>query len=47
MYKIKSPSGKTHTVQAESIYHAIQLTIQLDGGLFTTSEYFKLNKIKK
>jgi hypothetical protein len=43
-YRIKSPSGKTITVFAESFYHAINMVMGQEGYIYQSLEYFKLNK---
>jgi len=45
-YSIKSPSGMTLRVSADSIYHAIQIAIGLDDYKYELKEYFNLNPIK-
>jgi hypothetical protein len=44
LFKIKSPSGKTIQILAETIYHACQLAVQNENYQFTNVEYLKLNK---
>jgi hypothetical protein len=44
LFKIKSPSGVTLTIYAESIFHACQIAVQNEGYKFTNVEYLKLNK---
>lgn len=44
LYEIKSPSGVTLKVYAESIFHACQIALQNEGYKFSNVEYLKLNK---
>lgn len=43
-FKIKSPSGKTLLIIAETIYHACQLAVQNENYKFSNTQYLKLNK---
>ena len=43
-YRIKSPSGKTIPIFAESLYHAINLVMGQEGYIYPSLKYFKLNK---
>jgi len=42
-FSIKSPSGIKHKIQAESIYHAVQIAIRIDKWKYSASDFFKLN----
>jgi len=44
LYKIKSPSGITLQVLADSIFHACQIAVEKEGYKCSNVEYLKLNK---
>lgn len=46
-FYIKSPSGKILPIYAETIYHAIQKAMVVDGFSYNQTEYNKLNPAKK
>lgn len=46
-YKIKSPSGKTIEVTAETIYEACEIAKIRELSRYTNAQYLKLNKGKK
>ena len=43
-YNIKSPSGKTFKLNADSIYHAVQIAVELESYKYSNIEYLKINK---
>ena len=42
-YRILSPSGHWHTVQADTSFIAVQQIIQHDAGQYPSTDYFRLN----
>lgn len=44
LYQIKSPSGKTFSVIATSIYHAIQIIVDKEEYKYSNVEYLNINK---
>jgi len=44
LFKIKSPSGKSFTIIAESIYHAVSKVVGIEEGKYSNIDYLKLNK---
>jgi hypothetical protein len=46
-FKIKSPSGKTIEVTAETIYEACEIARRKETWAYSNAEYLKLNKGKK
>lgn len=46
-YKIKSPSGKTLEVTAESIYDACEKAKIRELSKYSNAQYLKLNKGKR
>jgi hypothetical protein len=46
-YIIKSPSGKTFTVVADSIYHAVSKVVNIEGWKYSNIDYLKINICKK
>jgi len=46
-YHILSPSGKTHTLTADSFYAAIQMAVRKDEWKYAARMYFNLNPQKK
>jgi len=44
LYQIKSPSGKTYSVIASSIYHAVQIIVDKEEHKYSNGEYLKINK---
>jgi hypothetical protein len=47
IFLVKSPSGKILPTWAETIYHAIQKAMVVDGFNYNQIEYNKLNTAKK
>jgi hypothetical protein len=47
IFLVKSPSGKILPTWAETIYHAIQKAMVVDGFNYNQTEYNKLNPKKK
>jgi hypothetical protein len=47
IFLVKSPSGKILPTWAETIYHAIQKAMVVDGFNYNQIEYNKLNPKKK
>jgi len=47
IFLVKSPSGKILPMYAETIYHAIQKAMVVDGFSYNQTEYNKLNPAKK
>jgi hypothetical protein len=47
IFLVKSPSGKIIPTWAETIYHAIQKAMVVDGFNYQQTEYNKLNPAKK
>jgi len=45
IFMIKSPSGKTEAIYAESFYHAIELCMRKDYYAYDRSKYFDINPI--
>lgn len=45
IYVIKSPSGSSYRVTADSFYHAIQRVKKMENYLFAENDYYKLNKL--
>lgn len=43
-FRIISPSGKTFTVLAETIYHAVSKVVNLEDWKYSNIDYLKLNK---
>jgi hypothetical protein len=41
-YKIQSPSNRKFEVLAETIYHAIQICVSLEGFKYSNIQYKKL-----
>lgn len=44
LFKIKSPSGKTFSVLADSIYHAVSKVVNIEGWKYSNIDYLNLNK---
>jgi hypothetical protein len=47
IFRIQSPSGQMLTIWAETIYHAVQKAMVVDGFNYPQTNYFKLNPVKK
>lgn len=44
VFKIKSPSGKTFSVLADSIYHAVSKVVNIEGWKYSNIDYLNINK---
>lgn len=43
LFKIKSPSGKTFSVLADSIYHAVSKVVSMEDWKYSNIDYLKIN----